>query len=66
MKMFNCIEPFKTTLFKNGEVIRTEIEKESLWFLVKKESQDKIILSNNKIELTISEKILNDKFKRWG
>lgn len=65
MKMFTCIKPFKTTLF--GEKIeRIEVEKYTDWFLVKKETNDRVVLSNNKIELIIARKLLNENFKQWG
>ena len=51
MKMYTCEKAFKTTFFNNGSVERIEVEKDSLWFLARAETQDRVVLSNNKIEL---------------
>lgn len=42
MKMYTCENAFKTTFFNNGNVERIEIEEGSDWFLVRKETQDRI------------------------
>lgn len=64
--MYTCIETFKTTLFDDGEPKRIEIQKDSDWFYVRKETQDRVVLSNNKMELVIAKKLLDEKFKGWG
>lgn len=66
MKMYTCIKPFKTAFFDNGETKRIEIQKDSDWFFIKKETQNRVILCNNKIELMIGEKILKENFNQWG
>ena len=66
MKMYTCEKPFKTTLFNNGEAKRIEVKKGSDWFLAKKETQNRVVLCNNKIELIIAEKLLRDNFWQWG
>ena len=64
--MYTCTETFKTTLFDDGEPKRIEIQKDSDWFYVRKETQDRVVLSNNKIELIIAKKLLDEKFRGWG
>ena len=66
MKMYSCEKAFKTTFFNNGRVERIEVEKDSLWFLARKETQDRVVLSNNKIELVIAKGVLKDCFAKWG
>lgn len=66
MKMYTCENAFKTTFFNNGNVERIEIEEGSDWFLVRKETQDRIVLCNNKIELIIAKDVLKTHFKQWG
>lgn len=66
MKMYTCEKAFKTTFFNNGSVERIEVEKDSLWFLARAETQDRVVLSNNKIELVIAKDVLKDRFTRWG
>jgi len=64
--MYTCTESFKTTLFTGDVPQRIVVEKDSLWFLDKKLADDRVMLCNNKIELNIARKILEDKFTRWG
>mgnify|MGYP000186655212 FL=1 len=66
MKMYECTKEFKTTLFDNNETERIKIEVGSLWFYGGKMSDDRLIFCNNKIELTLCEKMIKEYFKRWG
>lgn len=66
MRMYTCEKPFKTTLFDRDNVKRIEIKSGTDWFVARKENQDRIVLSNNKIEIIIGEKILKDRFRKWG
>lgn len=67
MKMYTCTKEFKTTIFENSKKPeRIKIEVGSDWFLAKKESEDRCVLCNNKIELILSEKILKNYFRQWG
>lgn len=65
MKIYACIKSFKTTLF-DDKVERIEINEGTDWFLAKKLSEDRVILSNNKIEINIAKEILIRYFKQWG
>ena len=64
--MYTCKKTFKTTFFNNGNVERIEIEEGSDWFLARKETQDRVVLCNNKIELIIASGALKDNFTEWG
>lgn len=64
--MYICENAFVTTFFNNGNVNRIEIEKDSNWFFVRKETQNRYVLCNNKIELVLAENVLKDKFRKWG
>lgn len=66
MKMYTCEKAFNTTFFNNGKVERIEIKEGSDWFLARKETQDRIVLCNNKIELVIAKDVLKDHFRQWG
>lgn len=66
MKMYTCEKAFKTTFFNNGNVERIEVEEGSDWFLARKETQDRVVLCNNKIELVVAKDVLKDRFRQWG
>ena len=66
MKMYTCEKAFKTTFFNNGNVERIEVKEGSDWFLARKETQDRVVLCNNKIELVIAKYVLKDRFRQWG
>lgn len=65
MKIYECIKPFKTTMFKknNETPERIEINSGTDWFLAKKESNDRVVLCDNKIELVVANDILKSYFK---
>lgn len=64
MKIYTCTRTFKTTLFKGKETPeRIEIKEGTDWFLEKKESDDRVVLCNNKIELIIAESVLKGNFE---
>ena len=49
---------------KNNETPeRIEINSGTDWFLAKKESNDRVVLCNNKIELVVANDILKSHFK---
>ena len=66
MKMYTCEKPFKTTFFNEGNVERIEVEEGSDWFLARKETQDRVVLCNNKIDLIIAKDVLKDRFRQSG
>lgn len=66
MRMYTCEKPFKTTFFNEGKVERIDIEAGSDWFLARKESQDRLVLCNNKIELVIAKDVVKERFREWG
>ena len=66
MKIYTCEKTFKTTFFIGGNVERIEVKEGSDWFLARKETQDRVVLCNNEIELVISKGVLKDCFKQWG
>lgn len=66
MKMYTCKKLFRTVFFNNGKTERIKIEKDSIWFLARKETKNRIVLCNNKIDLIIAEKLLKDNFQQWG
>lgn len=66
MRMYECTKEFKTTLFDKNELERTKIEIGSIWFVAQKLSDDRYILSNNKIELILCKKLLKSNFEQYG
>lgn len=66
MKMYTCIKSFKTAFFGDKTTERIEIKENTDWFLAGKESDNRVVLCNNEIELVIGKKILKEYFKQWG
>lgn len=66
MKMYTCERTFKTAFFNNGSVEHIEIKEGSSWYFVRNESQNRVVLCNNKIELVLAEKLLKEYFRQWG
>ena len=66
MKMYESTNSFKTVFFEK-EPKRITIEKGTLWFVVRKdECNGSTVLSDNKIELKVSNDLLKTNFDRWG
>lgn len=64
MKIFECTKDFKSALFSDGNTERIEIKKGSIWFLsTTNKKNGRVVLSNNKIELDIADKILDTHFQ---
>lgn len=66
MRMYECIKEFKTTLFDKNELERIKIEIGSIWFVAQKLSDDRYVLSNNKIELILCKNLLKSNFEQYG
>ena len=66
MKMYTCVKPFKTAFFTDKTPERIEIKEDTDWFLARRESDDRVVLSNNKIELVVGKGILKEYFRQWG
>jgi hypothetical protein len=64
--MYECTKEFKTTLFDKNELERIKLEIGSVWFVEKKLSDGRCILSNNKIELILCENLLKNNFEQYG
>ena len=61
-----CVKPFKTAFFTDKSTERIEIKEDTDWFLARKESDDRVVLCNNEIELVVGKGILKEYFRQWG